>query len=173
MIMKPFQHSDFPTITIQLLHVDNEQHVQDFHSLLVNTTDYFTDYEIAPPSVEDTTSFFLDLPPNITGDKKFLYGVYDETTLIGFIDWVEDYPTINEGIIGYLVLETSYRGIGLASQLYKALEQSVKETGITAITVTTLKNNTSGNHFWKKEGFLITSETSSQYGEQHILKKNI
>lgn len=169
--MKEFSHPRFPNIRIQLLHADKDFEI--FEQLLLETTDHFTDYKENPPTKEEVLDFFNDLPENVTADKKYLYGIFDDSKLIGFIDWLEDYPTAQQAIIGYFALTSDYRHIGLGHSLYEALEKTAQETGNTCISLKTAEGDDYALAFWTKEGFKHVGDVVSEYGKGLILEKTL
>ncbi|AQP54131.1 hypothetical protein CBF34_06230 [Vagococcus penaei] len=169
--MKEFSHPTFPTIKIRLLTEKN-----DFTTLkkfLLETKDYFTDYQDSEPTDEQISTFFNQLPPKTALYQKNVYGIFDQETMIGLIDWVIDYPEETQSIIGLFALRADYRGIGLAQPLYEALEQMAKETGSKLLVLGCLEDNTHALNFWKKQQFTDVKLIESAYGPEWVLKKEL
>lgn len=171
--MKHFNTVDFPSIHIRLLNGDNEADLAIFKELLSSTTDYFTDYLEVAPTDEQTKEFFTSLPLNTSASQKYLYGIFDRDRLIGFIDWVEDFPKKDCGMIGYFVLHEDYRGTKLAQELYNALEKTVSDTGTKTMRLTFIKDDLRSARFWEKQGFTEIDTTTSDYGKQLVVEKII
>ncbi|MGY3765618.1 GNAT family N-acetyltransferase [Vagococcus vulneris] len=167
--MKEFSHPTFPTIQIRLLNEKNN--FATVKQFLLETTDYFTDYQKKEPTNEQVITFFNELPPNTSIHKKNVYGVFDQDTMIGMIDWVIDYPEENQSIIGLFVLRHDYRGVGLAQPLYDALEQMAKETGSQKITLGVLESNLPAVAFWKSQNYQILKKITSNYGPELVMTK--
>ncbi|WP_326717400.1 GNAT family N-acetyltransferase [Vagococcus jeotgali] len=171
--MKQFNHENFPSIHIQLLDGANTEQIEAFKQLLINTNDYFTAYTDHTPSTAEAKKFFTSLPTNTSASQKYMYGIFDDKKLIGFIDWIEDTPEKGTGIIGEFVLEKEYRGTDLANQLYKALEKTVSDTGTDTIELLCPVPNTVARYFFEKEDFMTKEVTKTDTYEQILFVKHI
>ncbi|HCM89219.1 MULTISPECIES: GNAT family N-acetyltransferase [Vagococcus] len=130
--MKDFTHPKFPTIHIKLLKTDD--HLKQLHALLKNS--------------ESITNF---IPEGTSSDNKYLYGIFDETKLIGVIDLIEDYPERQTAFIHQFILEKDYLSNDLPSILYMSLEKTAQETGIQEMNI---DNELSKNDMWSDFGFV-------------------
>ncbi|MFW7434009.1 GNAT family N-acetyltransferase [Vagococcus carniphilus] len=132
--MKDFTHPKFPTIHIKLL----------------TTTDDLEQLEtlLAPFSVSrDTITSFIPEPRS--NDNKYLYGIFDNDTLIGAIDLIEDYPAAQSSYIHQFILSEDYQTNNLPETLYLSLEKTAQETGTTLMHLNTQLNS----DFWNNQGF--------------------
>ena len=118
--MKDFTHPKFPTIHIKLL--KNEESSEQLNTLLVDAS-----------LKADTVVNFV--PENTTTDNKYLYGIFDEATLVGVIDLIEDYPAKEVAYIHQFFLQDELSTTTLPETLYSALEKTAQETGIAAIEI--------------------------------------
>lgn len=171
--MKHFNTVDFPSIHIRLLDGNNEADLVIFKEFLLRTTDYFTDYVEAEPTDSQVKEFFTSLPPKTSLSQKYVYGIFDRDRLIGFIDWVEEFPQKETGTLGYFVLEEEYRGSKLAQELYNALEKTVSDTGTKHIRLTFLEDDSRAARFWEKQGYKTVDAYDGDYGKQLVVEKNI
>ncbi|APB31860.1 GNAT family N-acetyltransferase [Vagococcus teuberi] len=169
--MKHFNTVDFPSIHIRLLDGENEADLAIFKEFLLRTTDYFTDYVAAEPTKEQVKEFFTSLPPKTSPSQKYMYGIFDRDRLMGFIDWVEDFPQKETGMLGYFVLESEYRGTELAKELYTALEKTVSDTGTKTIRLTFIDDDQRASRFWEKQGYKAISTHEGDYGKQLVVEK--
>ncbi|MGX6969886.1 GNAT family N-acetyltransferase [Vagococcus bubulae] len=171
--MKHFNTVDFPSIHIRLLDGNNEADLVIFKEFLLRTKEYFTDYLVAEPTDEQVKEFFTSLPSNTTPSQKYMYGIFDRDRLMGFIDWLEDYPQKETGTLGYFVLEDEYRRTKLAQELYSALEKTVSDTGTKNIRLTFIENDKRAARFWEKQGYKAISTYDGDYGKQLVVEKII
>lgn len=112
--MKDFTHPLFPTIHIKLL----------------TETEHFTKLSDLTQEADSLVNF---VPESSSKDAKYLYGIFDDSNLIGVIDLIEDYPTKDTAYIHEFFLKENMSDNNLAETLYLALEKTVQETGITSI----------------------------------------
>ncbi|MDT2829956.1 GNAT family N-acetyltransferase [Vagococcus carniphilus] len=132
--MKDFTHPKFPTIHIKLL----------------TTTDDLEQLEtlLEPFSVSrDTITAFIPEPRS--KDNKYLYGIFDNDTLIGAIDLIEDYPAVESSYIHQFILSEDYQTNNLPETLYLSLEKTAQETGTTLMHL----NEQLNSDFWNNQGF--------------------
>ncbi len=84
-----------------------------------------------------------------------MFGLYDDSLLIGLSDIVRDYPKKGTWTIGYLLIHPKYRGQGLGSQLIGNLEQTFKPSKLRCVVQ---KQNTRALAFWESNQFLIVTQ---------------
>ena len=131
--MKDFTHPKFPTIHIKLL----------------SNTEKSTDLETLTEG--SSSSSILDFVPAESNlDAKYIYGIFDDASLIGVIDVIEDYPTKQGAFIHQFLLK-EHASDELAETLYSALEKTVQETGITSLEIS---SELSEQAIWKTLGFV-------------------
>lgn len=114
--MKDFTHPLFPTIHIKLL----------------TETEHFTKLADLTQEADSLVAF---IPEPSSKDSKYLYGIFDDSNLIGIIDLIEDYPTKDAAYIHEFFLKENISENNLAETLYLALEKTAQETGITSIEI--------------------------------------
>ncbi len=131
--MKDFTHPKFPTIHIKLL--SNTENSTELEALLEGSS----------------SSSILDFVPEGSNlDAKYIYGIFDDASLIGVIDLIEDYPTKQGAFIHQFLLK-EHASDELAETLYLALEKTVQETGITSLEIS---SELSEQAIWKTLGFV-------------------
>lgn len=118
--MKDFTHPQFPTIHIKLL--NNEKDLTLLENLLADSS---LKANVIADFIPETSSV----------DAKYLYGIFDESTLVGVIDLIEDYPTKQNAYIHQFFLKTDLTNTSLPETLYSALEKTAEETGITSMEI--------------------------------------
>ncbi len=119
--------------------------------------DYFVLTEGTKP--DECDSFFNDLPPKKTIEEKYLYGVFDNNSLIAAIDIVLNYPEKGEWIIGLLLIHPKTRGIGLGKELHNLIEKLAINEGAEKLTIGVMEQNTNALIFWNKIGYKQTKIT--------------
>lgn len=60
--------------------------------------------------------------------------------------------------IYHTAVEEAYRGQGLGTALVSAVEQALRNEGITKIALVAFKHNQGGNRFWEKQGFSVRDD---------------
>ncbi|MBO0429567.1 GNAT family N-acetyltransferase [Vagococcus fluvialis] len=132
--MKDFTHPKFPTIHIKLL---KGEHTEQLTKLLDGST-------------LETETLLNFIPENLTTDEKYLYGIFDESNLIGVIDLIEDYPTKQGAYIHQFFISEDVTDGLLAETLYQALEKTAQETNIISLE---LNEAISDQPLWNNLGF--------------------
>lgn len=155
--MKEFKHVDYPSIHIQLINEKDASSSKMLDELLTRTSTLGKEDKL-----EDE---LVGLPSHVESSQKYLYGIFDDTNLIGCIDWIEDYPKKDIGLIRYFVLEPKFKGTDLATQLYHALEETARDTGTIMIDVDSTHTENLDKEFWKTLGF--------EEKEKTVFSKNI
>jgi len=115
--MKDFTNPKFPTIHIKLL--SDETYLKHLEALLSH-------------SKKTATDLYNYVPEKSSTDDKYLYGIFDDSKLIGVIDLIEDYPTNQVAFIHEFFISNDYLTNSLAETLYFALEKTAQETGLTS-----------------------------------------
>ncbi len=87
---------------------------------------------------------------NIKNRNNILYGYYKDSNLVGVISLDDD------NYILYLFVDTTYHNLGVASKLLSYVENIVLTRKNHTIT---LDSSIYGYEFYKKKGFINTSET--------------
>lgn len=118
--MKDFTHPKFPTIHIKLLSPETD--ITLLETLLAD-------------SPLQATEVFEFIPQGLSTDEKYLYGIFDETTLVGIIDVIEDYPVKQSAFINEFFIREDLLDSTLSETLYLALEKTAQETGITSMEI--------------------------------------
>jgi ribosomal protein S18 acetylase RimI-like enzyme len=119
--------------------------------------DFFVLTEGTKP--DECDGFFYDLPPEKTIKEKYLYGVFDNNSLIAAIDIVSNYPEEGEWIIGLLLIHPNTRGMGLGKELHNLIKRITINEGAEKLRIGVMEQNTDALTFWNKIGYKQTIVT--------------
>ena len=148
------------------------QDEQLFYQLIIETKDYFSDYQTATPSLEEIRAeFWLDVPPNIPLNQKKLFGIFVDNQLIGFVDLLLDYPKTQSATLGYLVLHQKMRKQGLGALIYQQIESQLVQYQYQNVRLGVITANLPAYYFWTKMGFEPYETILTDYGEQTNMQK--
>jgi GNAT superfamily N-acetyltransferase len=120
-------------------------------SLFNKCKDFFLLTEGVTPISCD--SFFYDLPPKKNLKDKYLYGVFENSSLIAAIDVVSDYPKKGEWIIGLLLIHPKERKIGLGKRIHNIIEEIAKNKGAEKLRIGIVEQNAKVLGYWSKMGY--------------------
>ncbi|MGT2833071.1 GNAT family N-acetyltransferase [Streptococcus halotolerans] len=126
---------------------------------LYNTNPYFFKHCPPEPTLASVRRDMTKLPPNIKPENKYFLGYFDNAKLIAVLDLVEGYPDLHTAFIGLFMLDREYQSRGIASRLMtEALFQLMKN--FDRVRLGYVATNEVAVHFWTKQGFVPTGETS-------------
>ncbi|WP_017547398.1 GNAT family N-acetyltransferase [Salinicoccus carnicancri] len=158
-------------IPFKLKLLDTENEFNHFYNFIMRNTDHFTDYSTVVPSFDEVKEeFLLDVPPGIDIKNKEVYGVYMEEDLIGFLDILFNYPNSHICMIGYLVIDQSYRKHGIGQKVYNHAVAYAKGRDMRKIRLSVVKENEPAVGMWKKQGFETIDEEVTEYGTQLMME---
>lgn len=144
---------------IQLLSKANTNQLQEFLNA-------FDDFFLSCEGKKGTAASILNACPtnkDIKKDKHIL-GIYEQETLIGMIDLLQNYPTDSTWTIGYLLIHPDYRGKHIGSTLMRDLCKILKEKGILRLRCIVQDQNSKALTFWLNNGFIITNSIKQSLG---------
>ena len=153
------------------VHKIREEDVEKVYHLCLGNPLY---YEYCPPMVtlnsvrEDLTA----LPPGKTMDDKYFVGFYEGEELIAVMDLIDGYPTKDIAFIGFFMTDASVQKQGVGSRIMADLLDTLKEVGFQAVRLAWVKGNPQAEHFWKKNGFQMLKETTSNAADSVILAEH-
>lgn len=115
--------------------------------------------EEQPPTPMEAAVDLLDgVPPGVSHECKFVLGLLSGGELVGLLDVVQGYPTLETYFVGLMVLRPDQRGHGLGELVLEALERWVRSRGGEALRLAVLMNNPRGQAFWRRCGFVGEAE---------------
>lgn len=117
-------------------------------------------YEHHPPFVtrESILEDMKALPPGKEYEDKFYIGFFSENKLLAVMDLIQGFPRENVAFIGLFMMDRQYQGKGIGSQIIQECIQCLRESGFRTVQLGVDKGNPQSFAFWKKNGFVPTSE---------------
>lgn len=129
-------------------------------TLLERAADYSINVTGLPPGPADGASFFTDLPPATSSERKHCFGFYERNSLVGCADTIKGWPNEHKVMIGLLLLEPAARGRGLGEQALALLTAEFATwPGIDTLRIAVVDTNPGALPFWCRMGFVETGET--------------
>jgi GNAT superfamily N-acetyltransferase len=124
--------------------------------------EYFVAISGEPPLPSAAREEFDDLPPaDMPFSGRWLLGFYDDTgSMIGFTGVLSDLLAKHVWHIGIFIVATRLHGIGLAANLYQALEGWMKSNGAQWIRLGVVEGNAKAKRFWHKLGYVEVRKRS-------------
>lgn len=101
-----------------------------------------------------------DLPPGMSLDDKFVFGIVDrKKDLFGYLDVMRGYPEEGTWWIGLLLLVPEARSHGLGDKIVESFAEHVRAQGGKAIMLGVVEENRRAYRFWSRVGFEPVYET--------------
>jgi GNAT superfamily N-acetyltransferase len=118
-----------------------------------------------PPGAAEAQSLFSVLPPEMTYDSKYVYGLeLDGPEIIGCADVIRGWPVPSTTLIGLLLLDEKHQGQGLGRSAYLAVEGKVRRwPEIDMLRISVVRSNAVTLPFWRRMGFAETGEVVHPY----------
>ncbi len=127
-----------------------------FH--LCSSNSIFYQYHPVKLTKESILEDFYALPPNKEYKDKFFVGYYDDDILVAVMDLILNYPKENIAFIGFFMLDYTYQGQGIASEIIRDCLQYLKLSGYYKVRLAIDKGNLQSQTFWKRNHFSETGE---------------
>ncbi len=128
--------------------IEDKDAVMDLFS---NCEEFFILTEGAMPV--DSDGLFYDLPPGKLAKEKYLYGIFEHSSLIAAADIVTNYPEEKEWMIGLLLIHPKSRGVGLGKIVHDIIKELAVNEGAEKLRVAVVEQNTKALIFWGKIGY--------------------
>lgn len=144
---------------------------REIMTLYRNSVDFFEMTLGEQP--KDCNDLLEDLPPGCSRDDKRVIGFYDQqSNLIAVVDIVDGYPDQTTAIIGFMLIDPDYRGIGLGKQIEKYLEKMSISRGMRKLRLVIIEENKVSINFWTSLGFkeIFITEPRKHGKKKHRLK---
>jgi GNAT superfamily N-acetyltransferase len=115
------------------------------------------------PGTEEAKLLFNALPPEMTYDNKYVYGLSFSAggpeDMIGCADVIRGWPTPSTALISLLLLDEAHQGHGLGRSTYHLVEQKVRRwPEIDTLQISVVRSNATVLPFWRRMGFAETGE---------------
>ena len=118
-------------------------------------------YQYHPPFVtkESIKEDMRALPPDKEHKDKYYIGFFENETLVAIMDLILGYPAKNIAFVGLFMMNTEYQRKGVGSKIIAECAKYLRTLGFNKIRLGADKGNPQSNAFWKKNGFIIASES--------------
>ncbi len=127
--------------------------------VLENAQTYALRVSGLPQAESAAAAIFTALPPGFQKSKKFVLGIFENSTLIGCMDVLRGFPTEEAAHIGLLLLREDKQASGFGRDSYALLEKFMKSwTEIKVLRLSVVATNGEVIPFWRKMGFQETGE---------------
>lgn len=125
------------------------------------------------PSLDSVREDIERLPDGKTKTDKFFVGFWNGADLAAVMDFVYAYPDEQMIFIGLFMLNQSYQGKGLGSQLVAEVLAHFSEN-FQKVRLAYVKGNPQSQHFWENQGFQPTGvEVEQDLYRVVIMEKNL
>ena len=122
-------------------------------------------YEFCPPFVtpESIKADMTALPPGKRREDKFYLGYYDNDNLTAVMDLILGYQDEETVYVGFFMTDVSVQGKGVGSAIISEMSQFICSQGYSDIQLGWVKDNPQAEHFWLKNGFIVTGKLYDMY----------
>lgn len=114
------------------------------------------------PTLENTEEDLILLPPGKQKQDKFFVGFWEKEKLIAVLDLIAAYPNAHTAFIGLFMVAQEEQGKQTGSKIICQLLKPLKQEGFSTARLAYVKTNPQSEHFWKKNGFVLTGEEKDQ-----------
>lgn len=135
-------------------------YIPSYHKDIINLNEYYIDSS-------KNNLYFIENLKNNKIIATIAVRPYDKD----FKEFKNIYDKDSTASIWRLFVDKSYRRCGLASLLYKKVEEFCCENNFKEIYLHTHKNLEAGFNFWKKQGFKVTWDTNNELQTVHMIKQ--
>lgn len=148
-------------------------------ALFERCTDFFELTTGQPPHPTAAEAEFGDVPAGKTPEDLHVFGLHNpQSSLIGTIMAVQDYPDAATWWIGTMLIDPAHRSQGVGSAFYQAFERWLAAQGVTRIELCAIAPNLPGRRFWQRLGFAEIRQTSPRaYGQKthtvHVYRRQL
>lgn len=128
------------------------------------------------PSRNDALDVVHDLPRGAKAEQKYLWGVWDGDTMIGFIEVIRHWPQAHYIYIGQLMIGERWQRQGHGRTVLNMLaERSGSWAGVRRWRLAAVASQTPAIAFWKSAGFVETGqrEASPSYRAPLVLMEKV
>jgi len=146
--------------------------VDMIHAFCASNTQYyeFCGKEI---SVELIENDLTAVPPGIPMEQKYYVGFFEKNKLVAIMDLVDGYPNVQTVYIGFFMMNHELQGSGIGSKFVLEALEYLHRLGFEKCQLGIDKENPQSNHFWKKNGFQVIREGSSEEGVILIAERQL
>jgi RimJ/RimL family protein N-acetyltransferase len=129
-----------------------KEDVSSIYELCIENPIYY-EYMKSVPTFENIKDTLTELPPNISLDKKYFVGYYENNQLIALLDIITGYPNEQIVYIGWFMMRKELQGTGIGSTIIEEALSYFKEKKFQAVQLGYVKGNKQSEGFWRKNKF--------------------
>jgi RimJ/RimL family protein N-acetyltransferase len=150
------------------VHLLTREDVKAIQTLYERCVDFMLLVDGRPANENAAEEEFQDLPPGISRDDKFMFGIVNPLNdLIGVLEILRWYPDAITWWIGLLLFAPEIRSQGIGNKVLESLVEYVRASGGKAIMLGVVEENERAYQFWSKMGFELIRETEPrQFGNK-------
>lgn len=100
------------------------------------------------------------LPEGKTYDDKYVIGIFEQEQLVGVLDMVRNFPVEGELILGLLMFDPKYTGLGLRGKIHQCIIRWAKGQGFVKLRLNVEGENKESYSFWKNIGYEETKRVN-------------
>lgn len=124
-------------------------------------------------SVEQIEQDLTIVPPGIPAEQKYYVGFFEGAELAAVMDLVDGYPEEGCAFIGLFMLHGRLQGRGVGSEIMAEVFAYLRKREIRRCQLGIDKDNPQSNRFWKKNGFAVIREVSTDDGTILLAEKEL
>lgn len=152
---------------------ETSENINKVQKLFENAPRYFLNVSSEIAGLGDGEEAFKALPPNFSKKDKYILGIVLREALIGLVDCLIGYPSIEKAHIGLFLIDEAYQSKGFGKQAYVQLEEYLKSFPfISVVRLLVVDSNNEVLEFWRKMGFQITGEMKP-YSNKQVNSRSI
>lgn len=123
-------------------------------TLFERGAEYFEIATGAPPGPDEAQRAFVGGPPSKAVSDKQTVGVFDaQSTLVGVLDAIPDFPSDGTCTIGLLLVDPAARGAGLGGAVLTAFEAWMTRQGTRRLRTALVAHHAPGLRFLRRAGY--------------------
>ena len=143
--------------SVRILTLDD---VEMVYALCLGNPQY---YVYCPPDVshESIIADMGALPPGVDKEDKYYTGFFDDTRLVAVMDMIDHYHEPDEAYIGFFMVAREEQRKGIGSAIVAELCEYLAAQGYRSVGLGWMNGNAQAEHFWKKNGFVVTGASGN------------
>lgn len=150
----------------KLIDVNSDSRLQRALEIYQSNSKYFSMFSKTPPNVETIKEDMLKKPPTSNPQSKNYKLISYDSTIIGILDFISDYPDSDTMYIGLLLIDTKYQSQGYGNLVLKRFEEYAKKLGYLYIELSVVEYNSNAMSFWMKLNFETLEYREASIGEK-------
>jgi len=121
--------------------------------LYARCSDYFLLQDGGTATLADACALFTDIPPGKDAHDQVVFGWRGHDGFYALAAILRDYPYRGTWYLGFMIVDSAWRGRGIGRSIYSTIENWAAERGAVAIRLAVLEANAAGERFWRSLGF--------------------